>query len=53
MRINLLSRLPLMLHDSLQQAVEMLVLAVIVLVELLKPVGQVRPQNQWGIVPLQ
>lgn len=49
--INLGSRLLLVSHDGLEQAVEMLIARVIMFVKCVETLAQIRPQA-WRIVPL-
>lgn len=51
MCIDRLSSLLLMFHDGLQKTVEMLILAIIVLIELLKADGQIGPQYCGRVIP--
>lgn len=53
MGIDRLPSLLLMVHDGREKAIEMLVLAVIVFVELLEAIGQVCAQHHGWIIPLE
>lgn len=53
MSIDGLPGLFLVVHDGRQEAVEVLILAVIMLVELLKAVGQVGAKHHGWIVPFE